>query len=253
MFRSFIYANTDKIYEFYSLIDESIQEKIIKGERTTNTGGKFSPKMLSISGEKTNTLHTEFIQYFLSDYHKFETKLEELDGDKYFDFEQNSDKYDIKSMPKASIGKVETSFYVPEGFDMVDLVNKFLPMIKPSLDIKQGEEALYDFFLGDTKADIPIVLEYDNNFITGKLDSRFLIDDYSQLEQYETEEVTILFRLLSKKDGDNIEIYDPLKDFIKLNRTMRRSGDFNKAGSLEFSPITLNGSVIKVEVLAIYR
>jgi|GEM_PF-438300 len=253
MFRSFIYANTDKIYEYYSLIDESIKEKIVKGERKINVNGKLSAKMFALGGEKTNTYQTEFSQYFLSDYHHFETKLEELDGEKYFDLEQSFENYDIKSLPKASIGKLESSFYVPEGFDFVDLIHKFMPAIKPTLDIKEEEEGLYDAFLGDTKADIPIVFEFDNNLVTGKLDNRFLLEDYNQLEEYESDEVTVLFRLLSKKNGNNIVIYDPLKDFIKLNRTLRRSADFSKSGSDEFSPIKLDGSVIKIEVIAIYR
>ena len=252
MFRSFIYANTDKIYEYHSLIDESMKEKIVKGERTTNVGGKINAKMLAIGGDKSNTFQTEFVQYFLSDYHQFETKLEELDGDKYFDLEQNYETYDISSMPKASIGKLESSFYVPEEFDFVNLIDKFMPAIKPSLNIKKEKEGLYDAFLGDTKADIPIVIEFDDKLVTGKLDNRFLIEDYSQLEEYETDEVTVLFRLLSKKDGNNIVIYDPLKDFIKLNRTMRRSTDF-KSDAGEFSPIKLDGKVIKIEVIAIYR
>lgn len=253
LFRSFIYANTEKIYEYYSLVDESIKEKIISGEKTFTKSGKMSAKMLALGGDKTDTVRIEFSQYFLSDYHKFELKLEELDGENYFDLEQNFEKYDIKSLPKSSIGKLESNFYIPEEFDFVDLINKFMPAMKPSLNIEAEDEGILNAVLGDTKADIPIVFDFDNNKVIGKLDTRYLLEDYNQLEEYETDEVTVLFRLLSKRDGNNIVIYDPLKDFIKLNRMMRRSADFSNSGSVEFSPIKLDGSIIKIEIIAMYK
>lgn len=156
-------------------------------------------------------------------------------------------------MPRASIGKMQTKFYIPEEFDYIELINIFKPIIMSSLDVKESEQDLYDAFLGNTKADIPIIMEYDNKSIFGKLDMRFLNEDYNQLEEYESEEVTVLFKLNSHDTGNKVTLFDPLKDFIKLNRTMRRSPDLKSSYTKEFSPIIINGPVIKVEVLAIYK
>lgn len=253
MFRSFIYVNTEKVYEYYSLLDESIKEKILSKERSITNKAGLSTKPIGIERFKTETIKSEISQYFLSDYNKFEGELTKLDGEHYFDLDENCNKYDISTIPRASIGKMQTKFYIPEEFDYIELINLFKPMLMSSLDIKKSEQDLYDAFLGNTTADIPIIMEYDNNSVFGKLDTRFLNEDYNQLEEYESEDVTVLFKLNSHDSGYKVTVFDPLKDFIKLNRAMRKSSDLKSSYTKEFSPIIIDGPVIKVEVLAIYK
>ena len=50
---------------------------------------------------------------------------------------------------------------------------------------------------------------------------------------------------------DTVEIFDPLKDFIKLPRAMRRQ--MTTDNSIGFNKITVEGPVLKVEVVAIYK
>lgn len=253
MFRSFIYVNTEKVYEYYSLLDESIKETIISKENSITNKAGVSTKPIGFEHSKTETMKSEISQYFLSDYNKFEKELTKLDGENYFDLDENYDKYDISTIPRTSIGKIQTNFYIPEGFDYIELINLFKPMLKSYLNVKESEQELYDTFLGNTKADIPIIMKYDNKNIFGKLDTRFLNEDYTQLDEYESDEVTILFKLSSHKSGEKVTIFNPLKDFIKLNRAIRRSTDFKNNYTKEFSPIIIDGPVIKVEILAIYK
>jgi len=253
MFRSFVYVNTEKVYEYFSLLDESIKEKITSKESSiTNKAGLLS-KPIGLERSKTETMKSEVSQYFLSDYNRFETELTKLDGENYFDLEENYNIYDISTIPRSSIIKIQTNFYIPEGFDYIELINLFKPVLMSSLDVKESEQDIYDAFLGNTKADIPIIMEFDDKNIFGKLDTRFLNEDYNQLEEYESDEVTVLFKLISVNSGDKVTIFDPLKDFIKLNRAMRRSVEFKDSYSKEFSQIIVNGPVIKAEILAIYK
>jgi hypothetical protein len=251
MFRSFIYVNSEKVYEYYSLLDETIKEKITSKESSRTNKAGISSKPIGFEHSRTETMKSEISQYFLSDYNKFEKELIKLAGEYYFDLDE--EEYDLKTMPRSSIGKVQANFIIPEGFDYIDLIDAFKPMIKSAIEINDSEQALYDTFLGNTKADIPITIEYEGLNIFGKLDTRFLKETYNQLEEYEFDEVTILFKFIAQDTSTRVTIFDPLKDFIKLNRAMRRSSDFQNSYSEELSPIVVDGPVIKTEILAIYK
>lgn len=253
MFRSFIYVNTEKVYEYYSLLDASIKEKITTKEKSITNKTGFSKAPIGFERSKTETMKSEVSQYFLYDYNKFEKELMKLlDGEYYFDLIENG-KYDISTLPQASIGKIQNNFYVPEGFDYIELTNLYKPLLKSSLNIEESEQGLYDAFLADTKADIPILMEYEDRRIFGTLDTRYLNESYNQLEEYETDEVTVLFKVVSHKLSESVKIFDPFKDFIKLNRAMRRRVDLKDSYTEEFSPIIVNGPIVKVEILAIYK
>ena len=53
-----------------------------------------------------------------------------------------------------------------------------------------------------------------------------------------------------KNENDKVEIFNPLKDFIKLPRAVRRSANIYND---ELQSIIIDGPVFKVEVLAIYK
>lgn len=60
----------------------------------------------------------------------------------------------------------------------------------------------------------------------------------------------MLCKVVGKMQKSQFEIFNPLKDFIKLPRAARRSMDSNSG---EVEPIIINGPVLKVEVIAIYK
>ena len=51
---------------------------------------------------------------------------------------------------------------------------------------------------------------------------------------------------------EKVEIFDPLKDFIRLPRAMRRQMTTNST-SIGLDKISVEGPVLKVEVIAIYK
>ncbi|MGV7116750.1 DUF6414 family protein [Paenibacillus kyungheensis] len=253
MFRSFIYVNTEKIYEYYSLLDSSIKEKKKSKEKSTTNKAEISKLPLGFEHSKTETMKSEISQYFLYDYNNFEKALTKLNGENYFDLVDSDNNYDISTLPQSSIGKIQNNFYVPEEFDYIELINLFKPILKPSLNIEESEQGLYDAILDDTKADIPIIIENEDRTVFGTLDTRYLNESYNQLEEYTIDEVTILFKVISHNSSNRIKIFDPFKDFIKLNRVMRRNMDIKSSYTKEFSPIVVDGPLVKVEILAIYK
>ena len=73
--------------------------------------------------------------------------------------------------------------------------------------------------------------------------------NYEELSEID-ENITILARVTSQFVSSTKPYYDPLKEFMALNRMMRKSmGDRGK----EFSPIYVDDQYRMVEVLAIYR
>lgn len=62
----------------------------------------------------------------------------------------------------------------------------------------------------------------------------------------------ILCKAVGMIRKDNVEIFDPLKDFIRLPRTMRRQMTA-EGKSVGLDKISIEGPVLKVEVIAIYK
>lgn len=66
---------------------------------------------------------------------------------------------------------------------------------------------------------------------------------------------TILQSMLCKVEGysrkENVVIYNPARDFIRLNRALRRESNLDQDDSMK--PITVPGPVLKAEVIALYK
>lgn len=77
-----------------------------------------------------------------------------------------------------------------------------------------------------------------------------LEEEYAELEEYNEQEVYILCKVVGIIQKDKVEIFNPLKDFIKLPRAVRRGMDSSSQG---MEPILVDGPVLKVEVLAMYK
>ncbi len=249
MFRSFVYIDTDKFYDYYSLIKPDIMEKLKSKQKTI---GKEVSLGIGSSGVKIaseNSAESTVSSSFLYDYNNFEEELLKLREENFFDLDE--DDYDLSTIPRMALVKLRTNIFVPEEFDFIDMVNKFKPMLMNEIDVSSGnEQAAFEAFMGDMKADIPVIIDLDEFRVCGKLDSRFMNESYTSLEDYESDEVTVLFKVLSRNSKKSVEIFNPYKDFIKLNRAMRRSMNINPDD--DFSPINVEGPVLKVELIAIY-
>ena len=105
-------------------------------------------------------------------------------------------------------------------------------------------------FLGNASADIPIVMESEDLIVSSKLSTSVLEEEYAQLEEYSEQEVYMLCKVVGKMQKNQVEIFNPLKDFVKFPRAVRRSMDSNNR---ELEPIIIDGPVLKVEVIAIYK
>lgn len=109
--------------------------------------------------------------------------------------------------------------------------------------------ALQTFLCSANAAKIPLVFEGEDTLFCSKLFQENMTISYEELSEID-DSVTIIARVTSQFVSSTKPYYDPLKDFMSLNRMMRKSlGDRGK----EFCPIYVDDQYRMVEVLAIYR
>ena len=205
-----------------------------------------------MNGATETNIDGEFEKDISFDYDRFELDLAALEGEDYFDFVLNGD-YDITTIPAMKLMRICSCFEIPEAFDAVNLIDQFKPMLIGQIETKTaGEQVAVEGVLGKASADIPFVIECDEVTISGKLNSKYLLEEYANLEEYSDQGVYMLCKVVGMIRKDIVEIFDPLKDFIRLPRTMRRQMASN-GSSVGIETISVEGPVLKVEVIAIYK
>ena len=86
-----------------------------------------------------------------------------------------------------------------------------------------------------------------------KIDMNKIRVDYEEFENLEDDEITIVGKKIRRKNN-NVEIYNPYKDFLKIPRSIRRTMPKNQQNEgFEFNPIIREEEFYEIEVLAIYR
>lgn len=249
MFRSFIYLDQEKMYSYLRQIDVDYAYQPVELSKKKTRGGSFGTDVLGVNAGIEIEEKREVTKDVIKDYDQFEKKLEELSGSEYFDLVL--DDYDINTVPRMSIIRVNGSFEIPEQFDMFSVAQKFMPLITSQIETSSdNERELMEAFLGKASADIPIVMEDEELTIASKLSMGSLEEEYAELEEYNEQEIYILCKVVGIIQKDKVEIFNPLKDFIKLPRAVRRGMDSRNQG---MEPILVDGPVLKVEVIAIYK
>lgn len=252
MFRSFIYLDEGKLYTYKRQIDgrNVAQPKTVSQKKTAG----FSAAMngFGVNRAMETSIDGEFEKDVSFDYDHFELDLSSLDGEDYFDCVLN-DEYDLTTIPSMKLLRICSSFEIPEAFDAVSLIDQFMPMLMGQIETKSvGEQEALEGILGKASADIPFVVECDDVTISGKLNAKYLREEYAGLEDYADQDVYMLCKVVGMVRKDTVEIFDPLKDFIRLPRMMRRQMTANGT-SVGLEKIFVAGPVLKVEVIAIYK
>lgn len=252
MFRSFIYLDDSKLYTYKRQIDgkNTANPKTLSQKKTA--GFSATMKGFGLNGATETSVDSEFEKDVSFDYDHFELDLNNYSGTDYFDCVLNCE-YDLTTIPSMKLLRICNSFEIPEAFDVVTLIDQFKPMLIGQIETKStGEQEALMSILENASADIPFVIEHDDITISGKLNTKFLCEDYASLEDYADQDVYMLCKVVGIVRKDLVEIFDPLKDFIRLPRAMRRqmSATGNSTG---LDKIIIGGPVLKVEVIAIYK
>ena len=252
MFRSFIYLDKDKFYTYKRQLEGNNNPlpKTISQKRGSNLSA--SAGAIGFNGVTEMNISAEYEQDVSFDYDIFEQLLSTIEGEDYFDFVINPE-YDLSTIPAMKLIRICNSFFIPEEFDMVNLLEKFMPMLMGQISTNSVEEKqTLEKLLGGASADIPFLVDESDIVISGRLNVKNLLEDRSEIEIYADQDAYMLCKVVGLSRKEKVEIFDPLKDFIKLPRVLRR--ELEKQGKVEgLDKIIVDGPVLKVEVIAIYK
>lgn len=251
MFRSFIYLDEEKLYTYKRQIEGKNlpQPKTINKKKSAAISAAI--KNLGVSGTAETSINSEFEKDISFDYDQFELKLNNYESEDYFDSVLND--YDLTTIPSMKLLRICSAFEIPEAFDAVNLIDRFMPMLMGQIETKStGEYEALEGILGKASADIPFVIELDDVTVSGRLNAKYLHEEYSTLEEYADQDVYMLCKVIGMVRRNTVEIFDPLKDFVRLPRSLRRQ-IITDDNSLGIDKISVEGPVLKVEVIAIYK
>lgn len=255
MFRTLVYFDDKKVAEYKSLIKG---EKVVsfKNIKVSNKKtGKVDISILSGGASGSSEMDGEILNNYLLDCREFESLLKDMDD--YFDFIQNPN-FNIETITSSSIIRFNGTFERPSEFDMLDLINQFKPILMGSVDTDSAEEdQMLNLLLGKESTKVPIFIENDEEFSDrlgfSKINSNYLCCDMDSLDDFENEDVTIIAKIISKRDiiGEPVVVYDVMKDLFGMSRAIRRQFDNKPIEGI--SNISIDEDFMILEVLAIYQ
>lgn len=243
MFGKVIYFDEIKINEYKSALLGKNSVKINQIEVSDDKGIGVNIPIANGSIKANKSYTAEIQNSLLLACNEFESVLSEKQVD-YSDF-TISEQYDISTTPRGYIIKFNGILEIPEGFDISETLHKYKRFL-----LDESEE--FSAIIEGKSPSIPLLVELDNNLLCSKIDIEKLNIDYVELEDYENIEVTILARMVSSnKISKKKAIYDPLKDYITLNRQIRR--EFANDRPEELAEIFVDEDYYMVEVIAMYQ
>lgn len=251
MLGNVIYYDKKKIDEYRSVIKGQRNLEIKEYEISNDRGVQLDLKAVGADAKASKTYTAKIQESLLYNCSEFEKLL--YGRDEFFDCTQSLD-YDISTMRRGYIVKFDGNIRIPEEFDYTQTIGKFKPLIKEVAcnDIRnEAERVAFDVFFETQDIKIPIVIDFNNQLMCSKLISSNMLVKYEDMEEYEELEVTIIARITSNNlVSAKKAFYDPLKDFMTLNRFMRRSLNGRTEGLYE---IFAERDYQTIEILAIYQ
>ena len=258
MFKNLIYFDSEKVAEYQAVLEgkKQILFKSVKMRTDKSIDAKIPVFSGNYSG--SNEFEGAIIDNLILDCNEFEETLRNKSIDNYFDFIEGQEPFDFETIPRTSIVRFEGDFNIPEEFDMMDLINQFKPQLASSMNLQNPqEEELFKSVFQKESTKIPMFIEseaLESRSGFAKLNSNNLLHSLEQLEDFDGEDVTILAKVLSRKDisnGKPIVVFDIMKDLFSLNRALRRQmGD---TSTDEIKNIESDRNIVQFEILAIYQ
>lgn len=250
IFGNLIYYDEKKISDYSSIMLGQQNFKIKEYEISSNASGRVGFKIVGGDLQGSQKYTAEVQESLLYNCENFEKMLN--DREDYFDF--TTEQFDLETIGRGDIIKFNGNMVVPQEFDITQTIQRFKPYLMDSISsdtMDETEKMALEFFFESEDAKIPIITKCDDIIMCSKLASSNLLITYEDLEEFEDLEITIVARVTSALLVDrNKSFYDPLKDFMKLNRSLRRSMGERTEGLYE---IYADQDYKAIEVLLIYQ
>lgn len=252
MFGKILYYDQKAIDEYKSIVTGKKNVTVEEYEVSNDKGIKVDLKAIEADARAGKSYKAKIQESRLLDCYEFEKLLSGRDD--YIDI-PSTEGSDIKTVSRGTIIKIDGAISIPEEFDMVKLIDQFKPLLMQTMTIQEydsNSKAALEVFLGNASATkIPIIVEAEEDVLCGKLVAENLVVDYSEIAEADDTEMTVLARCASSgMNASTKAYYDPLKDFMVLNRMMRKQIKEMPEG---FGPLYRETIYKPIDVLAIYR
>ena len=250
MFGKMIYYDAKAIKEYAAIATGKNQTVPEKHSKEKGIDAQIDVPLVTV-GVKNNTV-TNYLttNSLLLECSQFEKLLYGLDD--YMDFTMLDD-YDITTANRGTIIKFEGFIEIPEQFDLIQIFDRFSSLLDVSIDAAkidgQSKEIVRAIFDGKNSFTIPMVTDIDGQILCAKAQKENLLLPYEELEELVDESVTILARLSSIMIPAEKHYYDPLKDFMRLNRAMRKKAPQRIEG---MEKLYVDGEYRNIDLLAVY-
>ena len=226
MFGKIIYYDKKTMAEYKSIINGKPYLEIEEYDVSNDRGINADLKLVSADVKASKSYKARVQESDLYDCDQFEKVL--AGRDDYYDFTISSD-FDITTVPNRSIIKMDGFIEIPEDFDIVKMIETFKPFIMGMDQLQDMEEtsklALQTFLGSANAAKIPLVFEGEGVLLCSKVLQENLTISYEDLSEVE-DTVTVLARVTSSFVNSSKPYYDPLKDFMSLNRITTERDDY---------------------------
>ncbi len=251
MFGNVIYYDKKKIDEYRSVIKGQKNLEVEEYEVSNDKGVQIDLKAFGADAKASKSYKAKVQESLLYNCEEFEKLLSSKDD--FFDFTRSMD-YDITTMSRGFIIKFDGYIKIPEEFDLTQTIGKLKPLLIASMvnnNMDLSEQAAMKVFLETSDTKIPVLIDFGEQLMCSKIISSNMLVKYEEMDEYEELEVTVIARITSgNMVSEKKAFYDPLKDFMSLNRTMRRSMDGRTEGLYE---IYADRDYRTIEILAIYQ
>ncbi len=246
-----IYYDEKKIIEYSSVITRQHNLKIKEYEILDDKSAHMNIKVLGGNFKGSKKYKAEVKESLLYNCVAFEKLLNGRED--FADFTESSE-WDINTIGRGFIIRFNGYMMVPEEFDITQTIQRFKPMLMDSIandSMDETEKMAFKSFFEVSDAKIPVFIDIGASLICSKLIANNMLVAYEELEEYEDLEVTVIARVNTSNLVDmKKSFYDPLKDFMRLNRTLRRTMGERTDGLYE---IYADQNYKTVEILAIYQ
>ncbi|AKG74612.1 hypothetical protein [Salinicoccus halodurans] len=250
MFYNLIYFNEDLYDTYYTFANagQAVQFKEIESQ--TDKGGQLGFNDTHVNLGKSSVLKGEIINNAPSKLISLEKSLE--DNDFYMDFESGESLSHIEDLTRRMIFKATLPLEIHAAFDMHEIFHLLNDQLK-NLDrtgIEHADAESFNTSLDFSNIKLPVYNDQTGKIIFSKIHKNCLLIEENELD--ELGEDNIILAKVKKIYRNEFTLFDPLKDFINLNNSMRSKFEESIRDNKILAPITITSDAIEVEIIAIY-
>ncbi|WP_411842480.1 hypothetical protein [Salinicoccus sp. HZC-1] len=248
MFYNLIYFNEDLYDTYYTFANAGQAVQFTEIESQTDKGGQLGFNDTHVGLGRSSVIKGEIINNAASKLISLEKSL--VDNDFYVDFESGDSLRHIEDLSRRMIFKATLPLVIHDTFDMYDMTRLMKDELEraESISAKPDDTELSNIDFDKIK--LPVYNAQMEKVIFSKIHKNCLLIEENEFD--ELGEDNIILAKVKKTYENQFILFDPLKDLINLNNSMRKELEKSIGNHQSLAPITMTAEAIEIEIIAIY-